>query len=438
MKNNSIQILQFGTGNFLRAFIEPMVQDLIEKDIHLNICMIQSTGGKTLENLKKQNFEYHVLTAGLENGEKVEQIRKITCIKDGLILPDDSDKFFSFASIPEVKWIISNVTEAGMIWKTEGNFQEFAESFAGRLTQWLFRRFESLPEAETVILPCELLPENGNILKSYVLKHAENWNQSRDFSDWINRKCRFFNSLVDRIVPGFPHHLNLKEKETDSFIVQTEPYCFWAIEGNEEDRKYLPFLGSKAEVLLTETIDFYSLRKIRILNGLHTFMTGKGLLKGFETVGEYVNQPENLEELHSLLETEIFPTLHAPVEELRKYAAQVIDRFRNPFVSHKLADISLNSTAKFKSRLAPIFHAYLEKNKTLPPIATRGLVGLILFYLRFPEKVKDTQEVTDFYSSIPKELSEAYQVIFASSKLFGLTDHQVIQKACQDLLPKRD
>lgn len=429
MKNSSIQILQFGTGNFLRAFIEPMVQDLVKKDISLNICMIQSTGGKTLENLKKQNFDYHVLTAGLENGEKVENLRKINCVKDGINLPEESEKFFGFASEPEVKWIISNVTEAGMVWKIEGDFEEFAESFAGRLTQWLYRRFQTLKEAETVILPCELLPENGNILKTYVLKHAENWNLEIQFSEWIEQKCKFYNSLVDKIVPGFPHHIALKEKESDSFVVQTEPYCFWAIEGHEKDRKNLPFLESQAEVILAESIDFFSLRKIRILNGLHTFMTGRGLLEGIETVGEYVSKTDHLEELNSLLETEIFPTLDAPLEGLRKYASQVIDRFKNPFVSHKLSDISLNSTAKFKSRLAPVFHSFLEKNHQMPPIATVGLVSLILFNLRNPNKIRDTQEVKDFYSSIPEHLSEREKVVLTSKNLFGFEEEKGIQQA---------
>lgn len=437
MKNSTIQILQFGTGNFLRAFIEPMVQDLSNSEKSLNICMIQSTGGKTLEGLQKQDFQYHVAIAGIENGLKVEEIQKITCVKEGLNLPAESERFMNFASDDEVKWIISNVTEAGMVWKNEGPITEFAESFAGRLTQWLYRRYQTLPEAKTVILPCELLPKNGDLLKEFVLKHAEHWNLSTEFKSWIDEKCRFFNSLVDRIVPGFPAHLNLKEKEIDAFVVQTEPYCFWAIEGEEKDRTLLPFLESNAEVLLSPSIDFYSLRKIRILNGLHTFMAAKGLLEGFETVGEYVSQKQNLAELNQLLETEIFPSLPASKEELQHYAHQVLDRFRNPFVAHKLADISLNSIAKFKSRLAPIFDFHIQQSGAFPPIATLGLVSLILYYLNHSEKTRDTSEVKTYFSHLNETLSEMEKVITAIKDLYGIEDRTGIQNAYEKVRKTR-
>lgn len=436
MKKNGIQILQFGTGNFLRAFIEPMVQDLNQQDISLNVCMIQSTGGSNLEQLKKQNYEYHVLVAGLENGKKVEQLRKITCIKDGLDLPLESERFLQFASDPEVKWIISNVTEAGMVWKEEEDFKEFAKSFAGRITQWLFRRFQTLPQAETILLPCELLQENGKTLKNLVETHAKRWKLQEEFFIWMDSSCKFFNSLVDRIVPGFPSHLSLPEKEKDKFLVQTEPYCFWAIEGKGSDEAYLPFLNSFSEAILQNSIQIYSLRKIRILNGLHTFMTGKGLLQGFKTVGQYVDDPRNLEELEMLLKQEIFPTLDIPSQELEKYARQVMDRFRNPFVAHRLADISLNATAKFKSRLFPIFEWHQQNHHSVPPIAVTGLVAQILFNLRNPEKIKDTSEVKNVYSTLPPLYSEFEQVIFIAKSLFGLEDHMGIKKAYETLLSK--
>ncbi len=434
MENKPIQILQFGTGNFLRAFIEPMVEDLNASGANLNICMIQSTGGNSLSRLENQHFNYHVLVAGIENGEKVEEIRKITCVKQGISLPSDQSVFFDFASSPEVKWIISNVTEAGMVWKEEGQFETFPESFAGRLTQWLYRRFESLPDAQTVILPCELLPKNGEILKDFVLRHASNWNFPEEFSIWVNSSCRFFTSLVDRIVPGFPNHLDLPEKENDAFLVQTEPYCFWAIEGKEADRNLLPFLNSSAEVILNPSIEFYSLRKIRILNGLHTFMAAKGLVKGYETVGEYVAEKEHLDELQLLLEEEIFPTINASSEVLQTYALQVIDRFKNPFVSHKLADISLNSIAKFKSRLQPIFKFHLQKSGKTPPHASLGLVALVVFYLRFPERIRDTSEVKTYFSMLDSNQSEFDLVIKVIRDLFDLEDMEGFESAYERIL----
>ncbi|MCU0400867.1 MAG: tagaturonate reductase [Algoriphagus sp.] len=437
MENSTIQILQFGTGNFLRAFIEPMVQDIYNPLKPLNICMIQTTKGNTLEGLRKQNFQYHVAVAGIKDGIKVEEIQKINCIRDGLSLPVEAERFLDFASSPDVKWIISNVTEAGMIWKNEGQFTEFAESFAGRLTQWLYRRFQTLPHVQTIILPCELLPKNGDILKDFVLKHAEHWQLPLEFKHWIGKQCKFFNSLVDRIVPGFPSHLDFKEKENDAFVVQTEPYCFWAIEGDESDRNLLPFINSKAEVVLSHSIDYYSLRKIRILNGLHTYMASKGLMEGFYTVGEFVQKEKNLSELQQLLETEIFPCLPGPKDELQRYANQVLDRFRNPFVSHKLADISLNSIAKFKSRLAPIFDYHIQKSGSFPPIATDGLVSLILFYLNHPDKTKDTEEVKNYFSSLQDSQDEFVNVTKATKDLFGIEDENSVQNAYKKMRKTR-
>ena len=437
MENSAIQILQFGTGNFLRAFIEPMVQDLFKSGKPLNICMIQTTGGKTLEGLQNRNFQYHVVVAGIQNGQKIEETQKITCIKEGLNLPFESERFLNFASEPEVKWILSNVTEAGMVYKNEGPITEFAESFAGRLTQWLYRRFQTLPEAQTVILPCELLPKNGDVLKEFVVKHASNWQLPTEFNSWLDEKCRFFNSLVDRIVPGFPAHLDLKEKENDDFVVQTEPYCFWAIEGDEKDRSLLPFLESNAEVILSPSIDFYSLRKIRILNGLHTFMATKGMLEGVATVGEYVSKKENLSELNELLVAEIFPSLPGSKEELQRYANQVLDRFRNPFVSHKLADISLNSIAKFKSRLVPIFEYHIQKTGHFPSIASLGLVSLILFYLNQSDRTRDTSEVKAYFSNLTESLAELEKIKKAVKDLFGLEDELSIQNAYEKVRKTR-
>lgn len=406
MANTDIQILQFGTGNFLRAFFEPMVQDLNKKGNSLNICIIQTTSGNTLGKLAEQNFQYHVLEAGYRSGQKIEQSEKITCIKDGLKLPDESEKFMEFAGYSQVKWIISNVTEAGMVWKNEGPFEKFAESFPGRLTQWLHNRYLKIPNSETVVLPCELLPNNGKILKDFVLQHATNWGLTPDFMYWLNTKVIFLNSLVDRIVPGFPSHLNLSLKEEDPLLVQTEPYSFWAIEGPEWLRSKLPFLESRAEVKLAEDISGYALRKVRILNGSHTAMTGLGLLNGILTVGEWISDPKREKFLLEMIEEEIIPSMDLDPKELKKYAEDVLDRFKNPFVSHKLSDISLNSTAKLKSRIIPILEDYRKKFGVLPSKLTFCLMSMILFYLRNPEKIRDTEEIKSWFENVQKTNSE--------------------------------
>jgi tagaturonate reductase len=434
MANSEIQILQFGTGNFLRAFIGSMVQDLNEKDNTLNICIIQSTSSHSLQRLAAQNYKYNLLVAGFKDGRKIEEIREITCVKDGLRLPDEAEKFLKFAESTHLKWIISNVTEAGMVMKEEGPFEKIAESFAGRLTQWLYRRFHTIPQIETVILPCELLPENGLLLKTFVQTHSKNWGLSTDFCSWLDEKVLFLNSLVDRIVPGFPSHLDLKIKESDSFLVQAEPYALWAIEGPESFRSHLPFLSSDSEVILAEDISGYSLRKVRILNASHTAMTGQGLFSGIETVGEWINSSDREKFLLDIIDNEIIPTMNLNRDDLQKYANDVLDRFRNPFVAHKLSDISLNSIAKIKSRLLPILMEYKEITGHYPPNLSRCLLALTLFYLRNPDKIRDNQEVKSWFENTPSKKSEIDILQLAISEWLGLNWSPIFESAYNELI----
>ncbi|HSF53784.1 MAG TPA: tagaturonate reductase [Algoriphagus sp.] len=434
MANSDIQILQFGTGNFLRAFLGSMVQDLNENGNPLNICVIQSTSGSTIDRLSSQNYKYHLLEAGFKDGQKVESIREISCVKEGLKLPEDVEKFFFFSGSPSVKWVVSNVTEAGMVWKNEGPIEKFAESFPGRLTQWLYKRFQIIPESETVILPCELLPNNGDLLKGFVLDHAKSWALSSDFVSWINDKVIFLNSLVDRIVPGFPSHLDLKLKESDPFLVQAEPYSLWAIEGPESSRADLPFLNSKSEVILAKDISGYALRKVRILNASHTAMTGNGLLNRIETVGEWISAPERANFLKSMIAEEIIPTMYLNPVELAKYSEEVLDRFKNPFVSHKLSDISLNSIAKIKSRLLPIIADFNTKKGHFPTKLSSCLISMLLFYLRNPEKIRDGQEVKTWFENNTKNQSELENLKLALSEWLQLDWNQEFESAYNNLI----
>ena len=237
MNSQSIQVLQFGTGNFLRGFIEPLIEELNQEGESLQVCLVQSTDGNTLEGLRAQDYAYEVYVAGRDQGQTIEKFQSITCIKDGLNLPHDSEKFFSFASSPELKYLISNVTEAGLVWSQEGTKDQIASSFPGRITQWLYTRFEQAPELETILLPCELIPNNGDFLKSLIQQHALAWKLDAEFLNWLNLNCRFFNTLVDRIVPGFPKQL---EDKAAPYTVQVEPYLFWGIEVSDQDLEKLP------------------------------------------------------------------------------------------------------------------------------------------------------------------------------------------------------
>ncbi len=430
MNSQSIQVLQFGTGNFLRGFIEPLIEELNQEGKSLQVCLVQSTDGNTLEGLRAQDYAYEVYVAGRDQGQTVEKFQSITCIKDGLSLPNDSEKFLSFASSPELKYLISNVTEAGLVWSQEGAKDQIASSFPGRITQWLYTRFEQAPELETILLPCELIPNNGDFLKSLIQQHALAWKLDAEFLNWINLNCRFHNTLVDRIVPGFPKHL---EGKAAPYTVQVEPYLFWGIEGSDQDLKKLPFRKCKG-VVLTDSLLPYTKRKISILNGLHTYLTAFGMLKQINTVQEYVQDSNRLHALNLLVEEEIFPFLDQPLDSLRDYTSAIFDRFKNPYMAHALHDISLQSIAKFKSRLLPICTYFLEKKGTLPPQITIGLVALLTGHLRSPDQMRDSEENKRYFKQFQaSDASELDKIIQASQELFGIEDRISLELAYSKL-----
>ena len=430
MNSQSIQVLQFGTGNFLRGFIEPLIEELNSQGESLQVCLVQSTDGNTLEGLRAQDYAYDVYVAGRDQGQTIEKFQSITCIKDGLSLPNDSEKFLSFASSPELKYLISNVTEAGLVWSQEGAKDQIASSFPGRITQWLYTRFEQAPELETILLPCELIPNNGDFLKSLIQQHASAWKLDAEFLNWINLNCRFHNTLVDRIVPGFPKQLADKAAP---YTVQVEPYLFWGIEGSDQDLEKLPFRKCKG-VVLTDSLLPYTKRKISILNGLHTGMAALGRLQHIQTVQEYVQDPDRLQELNRLAEEELFPFLDQPLDSLRDYTSAIFDRFKNPYMAHALHDISLQSIAKFKSRLLPICTYFLEKQGALPPRISAGLVALLLCHLRYPELMRDTEETKHYFKKLQaRDESELDKVILTSQELFGFLDRSSLELAYANL-----
>ena len=432
---NDIHILQFGTGNFLRAFFETMNEEISKTHNSLNICIIQSTNGNTLEKLKSANYQYPVWISGKMNGKPVDKIQEITCIKEGLKLPEEGEKFLEYAGHSSVKWIISNVTEAGMVWKNEGPFEKLAESFAGRITQWLFRRFEIIPEAETVIFPLELIPKNGEFLQELVLKHSKAWDLGQEFLNWLELKVTFFTSLVDRIVPGFPKGNKQNPDPSHPLVVHAEPYSFWAIEGKKEQANLIPWLDCTSEVILEESIDLYSLRKIRILNGCHIFMAAHGLSHGVKTVREYVEDRKNLKQLEKMVAQEIIPFLPIDAKELEDYYHSVIERFSNPSVEHRLEDILMNAISKYKSRLMPLIQPFREKHHGGYPIRIgEGIFYLIHYYLRNPEKIRDTQEVKEIFSSIPESAETKSTMISLAQKLFGVEINESLEMLCEIVL----
>jgi tagaturonate reductase len=287
-----------------------------------------------------------------------------------------------------LEFIISNTTESGIYFDPEDfPIESISKTFPGKLTALLFNRFLHFsgdPERGLIFLPCELIEKNGQQLKSCVLSYAEKWKLPQEFSDWISNHNIFCDTLVDRIVPGYPKAEIAEIEERidckDELVVMVEPYHFWAIQGPQEVRERFPLDHAGLNVKFVEDLSPYRTMKVRILNGAHTTLVPYAYLHGFRTVGESVEDPSMLVFLEQAIYEEIIPSMEYSEEELTDFAKDVLERFANPFIRHELKSIALNSISKFKVRVLPSLLSYWEKNQSWPANLTMGFAALILFY----------------------------------------------------------
>lgn len=385
------RVLQFGTGNFLRAFADRMIDDLNEKtDFDGSVVLVKTTPSRSeiFQNLKNQEGLFHLLTRGVEKGRVVHENKLVTCVQR-LIHPWlEFDNYLKLAESPTLKFVISNTTEVGISFDEKDSFSDWsATSFPGKLTQLLYRRFQHFEGDLTKgwqFLPCELIEENGQQLENCILRYARYWQLGKGFEEWIQSANTFCNTLVDQIVSGFPKlegpEIQRELGFVDRLMVVAEPYHLWAIEATDEVKEALPFDKIGLNVHFTNDLSPFRIRKVRILNGAHTAMVPLGYLAGLETVRETVEHPQTGAFVRRLIFEEILPTLDFPEKELEKYANEVLDRFRNPFLQHRLFDISLHSISKFKIRLLPSLLEYVRRRKALPECLVYALGALINFY----------------------------------------------------------
>lgn len=405
-----VKIIQFGEGNFLRAFVDWMVDVLNEQtDFNGNIQIVQPLERGMDKIINSQNGLYHVLLEGVEQGQKVQKTRLITSVEGVLNPYEDYQGFLKLGENPNLEFIFSNTTEAGIEFdENDKSSNKTPKSFPGKLTGLLynrFRYFDGDPPKELTIIPCELIDRNGERLKECVLKYAEYWSLPLQFKEWIEKKVVFCNSLVDRIVPGFPSNQIDKIQEQigyeDNLVVKAEPFHLWVIEGSEEIGQKLDFKKAGLSAIFTKDLKPYRTRKVRILNGAHTVMVPIAYLNGFTEVRETLENEELRAFLNRIIFEEIIPTLDLPREELDTYANEVLERFGNPFIKHRLLDISLNSISKFKVRVMPSIITYLERYKKVPEGLASALAYLIVFYRgehaaqRIP--IRDDETVVSFF-----------------------------------------
>ena len=384
-----IKVVQFGEGNFLRAFVD-FVIDKLNKEANFNagVAVIQPLAGGLVELLNKQDGLYNLFIKGVKEGEEIQEQRTISCVQKGINPYKDYDEYLKLAEEESLEFIISNTTEAGIAYDESDTLEGTPHnSFPAKLTALLYKRFQHFKGDKAkglTIIPCELINYNADTLKKIILQYAELWELESDFVNWINNSNSFHNTLVDRIVPGYPkddiESYQSKLELEDKLIVSAEVFLLWVIEGGEELKAKIPFDQIDENILVVEDMQPYRTRKVRILNGAHTTMVPFSLLFGNETVKETVDHEFTGAFVREAIFNEIIPTLSLPEEELKTFAEEVLDRFRNPFIKHQLASIALNSVSKFKVRVLPSLLAYENKCNRLPLHLTFAFACLIRFY----------------------------------------------------------
>ena len=385
------KIIQFGEGGFLRGFVDWMLQSVNEEtDFDGSVVVVQPIANGMCDMLTEQNCTYTHMCRGVEGVD----IRKINVISRCVKPYDDFDAYLALAENPDFRFVVSNTTEAGICFSEENSIEDRpANTFPGKLTQLLKHRFDlGLPGF--VFLPCELIDRNGDHLKKCVLQYADLWELGDGFKEWIEHDNIFCCTLVDRINTGYPKGEVIDIGYEDKMLNTSEYFHLWVIEGYDGLFRELPFDRCGLNVILTDKLEMYRTRKVRILNGAHTSLVPYALLSGFDTVKSCMDDQGMLAHIKACVFEEIIPTLDLPKEELVAYANDVLTRFSNPYIKHYLSSIALNSVSKFKVRVLPSITEYIKRFNKMPNTLLFSFAKLIEFYRT--DMTNDSAEVTAF------------------------------------------
>lgn len=386
------KIIQFGEGNFLRGFVDYFIHKLNEKQLfNGSVVVVQPIENGTIDLINQQNGKYNLYLRGIDNGEVKTEHTLIESISRGINPYKSFDDYIALADNPDFKFIISNTTESGIVFDDKCKFNDCpASSYPGKLTQLLYKRFCAGLDG-FIILACELIDNNGDELKKCVLNYADLWGLGDKFIEWLETNNTFSNTLVDRIVTGFPKDEAQTLNPEDKLLDTAEIFHLWVIGGNFENE--LPLQKAGFNVEWTDDVTPYKKRKVRILNGSHTSIVLGALLAGLNTVGECMDDKTVYAYLKKCLFDEILPTIGA-TEDNEKFAQSVLDRFKNPFIKHQLRSIALNSVSKFSVRVLPTILEFKEQTGVYPKALTMSLAMLIEFYKQ--DEPSDAQEVIDY------------------------------------------
>lgn len=384
------RVIQFGEGNFLRAFVDWQLDLLNEHtDLDAGIVVVRPIDTDFPPALDTQDGLYTTIIRGLnEQGDAVREPRLIRSVNREINVYRQFDDYLALAHDPNIRFVFSNTTEAGISYSADDSFSDAPPtSFPAKLTRLLyerFRHFDGAADKGWVLLPCELIDYNGVALKELVLRYANQWELAPAFVTWLNESNTFCSTLVDRIVTGYPRaEVNELQQELgyqDTFLDTAEYFYLFVIQGPQWLAEELRLNKLNLNVRIVDDIKPYKERKVAILNGAHTALVPVAFLAGLDTVGESMNDAQISRFVEKTIAEEIVPVLDLPHDELMSFAQAVLSRFRNPFIQHQLLSIALNGMTKFRTRILPQLLAYRERQGELPPRLTFALAALITFY----------------------------------------------------------
>lgn len=429
------RIIQFGEGNFLRAFVDWIVYNMNQKvDFNTGVVVVQPINAGMVDMLNDQDGLYHLNLQGIDKGKTVDSIEMIDVITRGLNPYAQFDEYMKLAENPEMRFVISNTTEAGIAFDPACKLDDKpAASYPGKLTQLLYHRFKTFNGAQDKgwhIFPCELIFHNGTELKKCIHQYIDLWNLGEDFLNWFDTACGVYCTLVDRIVPGYPrdtiNEILEKIQLEDKLVVKAEIFHLWVIEAPESVAAEFPASKAGLNVLFVPSEKPYHDRKVTLLNGPHTALSPVAYLSGLDTVREACEDEVVGKFVRKVMYGELMETLDLPKAELENYADSVMERFLNPFVKHFVTSIMLNSFPKFKTRDLPGLKIYLERNGELPAGLVLGLAGIITYYKggkRGNDEINpnDDQAILDLLTELWKsnDVAKVAQGVLAAEFIWG-------------------
>ena len=398
------KVLQYGEGNFLRSFVDLYFETLNREGGEWAVEIVKPIIFGSLDAFARQGNRYHVVLRGVKDGNAAETVYPVSVVEQAISPFDDFPAYAALAVDPELAVIVSNTTEAGICYHEGDSFDGFAEiTYPAKLTKFLYARFRAgLPGV--YLLPVELIENNADELFRCVEKYIDLWQLPEAFREWNRTENFYCNTLVDRIVSGFPRDEVLRERlwklvgERDDLLSVAEPFGLWVIENKGKIADLLPAGHHNIDIILTDDIAYYKKRKVRVLNGSHTNLVAAGLLSGAETVYDCMTNETLYRFFRASLE-EIVPFVSSDRSMTERFAADVEERFRNPYLNHQLTSIALNSISKWRARVLPTFRDFFAANGRIPEHLTVGFSCLMHLYRTRYTELKDDAEVLSFFAS---------------------------------------